>query len=42
MTKPGSMLKSAIPLKTWAEWDESHPGLLQIDLVGHDGGNLCG
>ena len=42
MTKPGSMLKSAIPLKTWAEWDESHPGLLQIDLVGHDGGDNNG
>lgn len=25
-TKPGSMLKSSIPLKTWHEWDNTTPG----------------
>jgi hypothetical protein len=25
-TKPGTLLKSAIPIRTFAEWDEAHPG----------------
>jgi len=37
-TKPGSMLKSQIPVRTWAEWDEAVPGFVEIDLVFHDGG----
>ncbi|MDO5681390.1 MAG: DDE-type integrase/transposase/recombinase [Propionibacteriaceae bacterium] len=41
-TRPGSMLKSSIPLKTWAEWDHTTPGCLQIDLVGHEGGDNNG
>lgn len=35
-TRPGSMLRSTIPLKTWAEWDDTVPGFFEIDLVGHD------
>ena len=42
LTKPGSLLKSAIPMRTWADWDEAAPGFLEIDLVGHDGGDLNG
>ena len=41
-TRPGSMLKSSIPLKTWHEWNESIPGFIQIDLVGHEGGDNNG
>lgn len=41
-TRPGSLLKSSIPMKTWHEWDESIPGIIQIDLVGHDGGDANG
>ena len=41
-TKPGSMLKSSIPLKTWHEWDDTVPGFIEIDLVGHDGGDNNG
>lgn len=37
-TKPGSLLKSQIPVRTWAEWDEAVPGFVEIDLVFHDGG----
>lgn len=37
-TKPGSLLKEAIPTKTFADWEDTQPGFLQIDLVGHDGG----
>jgi hypothetical protein len=28
------MLKSKIPTKTWAEWDDANPGFVEIDLVG--------
>lgn len=41
-TKPGSLLKSQIPVRTWAEWDDAVPGFVQIDLVGHEGGNSQG
>ena len=38
-TKPGSLAKSQIPIRTWAEWEEDRPGFVAIDLVGHDGGD---
>lgn len=41
-TRPGSMLKSSIPMKTWREWNETEPGFVQIDLVGHEGGDNNG
>jgi len=41
-TKPGSLLKSQIPVRTWAEWDDAAPGFVEIDLVWHDGGNRGG
>jgi transposase InsO family protein len=41
-TKPGSLLKSQIPIRTWAEWSEDRPGFVEIDLVGHEGGNSSG
>jgi Integrase core domain len=41
-TKPGSLLKSQIPVRTWAEWDDARPGFVEIDLVFHDGGNRGG
>jgi hypothetical protein len=37
-TKPGTLLKHQIPVRTFAEWDQSQPGFVEIDLVGHDGG----
>ena len=37
-TKPGTLLKNQVPIRTWCEWDESRPGFLEIDLVGHEGG----
>ena len=30
-TKPGTMLKSAIPIRTFAEWDEARPGFTEIE-----------
>jgi transposase InsO family protein len=41
-TRPGSMLKSSIPMKTWREWSDNEPGFIQIDLVGHEGGDNNG
>jgi hypothetical protein len=37
-TKPGSLLKKAIPIRTFADWNEKKPGFIEADLVGHDGG----
>src|SRR6476660_9376725 len=41
-TKPGSLLKSQIPVRTWADWNDARPGFVEIDLVCHDGGNPAG
>ena len=41
-TKPGSLLKSQVPVRTWAQWDDAVPGFVEIDLVGHEGGNAAG
>jgi hypothetical protein len=41
-TKPGSLLKSQVAVRTFAQWDEGRPGFLEIDLVSHDGGVACG
>jgi hypothetical protein len=41
-TKPGTLLKSQIPIRTWADWDDAVPGFVEIDLVSHDGGNAAG
>ena len=41
-TKPGTMLKGRIPIKTFSEWDDAAPGFCQADLVGHEGGDPRG
>jgi transposase InsO family protein len=41
-TKPGSLLKSQIRVRTWADWDGARPGFVEIDLVSHDGGDPAG
>jgi hypothetical protein len=41
-TKPGTLLRQQIPIRTFTEWDEARPGFVQIDLVGHDGGHAEG
>lgn len=37
-TKPGTLLKDRIPIRTWADWDEDRPGFCEMDLVDHSGG----
>lgn len=41
-TKPGTLLKQQIPVRTFSDWDDLRPGFLEIDLVGHEGGVLKG
>lgn len=41
-TKPGTLLKHQIPIRTFAEWDDKRPGFGEIDLVQQDGGNTKG
>jgi len=41
-TKPGSLLKSLIPVHTFTEWDEEQPGFMEIDLVAHCGNTTEG
>ena len=32
-TKPGSLIRSQIPVRTWAQWDDAVPGFVEIDRV---------
>jgi len=41
-TKPGTLLKHQIPIRTFSDWNEQRPGFTEIDLVGHDGGDAHG
>lgn len=36
-TKPGTLLKQAIAVRTWNDWDDARPGFFEIDLVAHCG-----
>ena len=40
-TKPGTLLKKRIPIKT-NQWDEKRPGFLEVDTVGHCGTSTSG
>lgn len=40
-TKPGTLLKKRIPIKT-NQWDEHRPGFLEVDTVGHCGTSTSG
>lgn len=41
-TKPGSLLKRQIPVRTFTPWDEQQPGFVEIDLVAHCGNSTAG
>jgi len=41
-TRPGTLLKKSIPIRTFADWDEKVPGFFEVDLVSHDGGATRG
>ena len=42
LTKPGTLLKHQIPIRTFSQWDERRAGFLEIDMVGHEGGDPHG
>jgi len=37
-TKPGTLLKQQIPVRTFWHWDDKKPGFTEADTVSHDGG----
>jgi hypothetical protein len=37
MTRPGSLLKTMIPIRTFGEWGDKKPGFLEVDLLAHCG-----
>ena len=41
-TKPGTLLKHAIPVRTFADWNENRPGFVEMDLVAHCGESTSG
>jgi len=41
-TKPGSLLKNSIPIRTFADWEEDRSGFLEVDLVSHCGDSAEG
>lgn len=41
-TKPGSLLKSQVPVRTYTPWDDQRPGFVEVDLVAHGGESSTG
>jgi hypothetical protein len=41
-TKPGTLLKHQIPVRTFSQWNDAKPGFVEMDLVAHDGGSSHG
>ena len=41
-TKPGTLLKHQIPIRTFTDWIEDKPGFLEVDLVAHCGDSARG
>ncbi len=41
-TRPGTLLKHHIAVRTFADWDDAEPGFCEIDMVAHDGGSSFG
>ena len=41
-TRPGSLLKNAIPIRTFTDWQDNRPGFLEVDLVAHCGESVDG
>ena len=41
-TKPGTLLKQPIPVRTFVEWEEAKPGFVEVDPVAHGGDSARG
>src|SRR5262249_42688888 len=42
LTRPGTLLKQEIPIRTFPEWTDAGPGFLEVDLVAHCGSSTEG
>lgn len=42
LTRPGSLLKKQVAVKTFAEWSDQQIGFFEVDLVAHCGGDISG
>ena len=36
-TKPGALIKSQVPIRTFSDWNDRRPGFMEADLVAHCG-----
>lgn len=41
-TKPGTLLRSTIPIRTFSDWDDKRPGFMEADLVAFCGESVVG
>lgn len=41
-TRPGSLLKHQVPIRTFADWSDEQPGFVEADLVAHCGSSVEG
>lgn len=41
-TKPGTLLRSTIPIRTFSDWDDKRPGFMEADLVAFCGESVEG
>jgi hypothetical protein len=41
-TRPGTVLRHEIPIRTFTEWTDARPGFLEVDLVAHCGASTAG
>ncbi len=41
-TKPGTLLKNAIPVRIFTPWEDERPGFFEVDLVAHCGESVEG
>jgi hypothetical protein len=37
-TRPGTLLRRQVAVRTFSQWDDARPGFVEADLVGHEGG----
>ncbi|MBI2172251.1 MAG: transposase family protein, partial [Chloroflexi bacterium] len=42
LTKPGTLLRQRIPVRTFSDWDDVTPGFLEVDTVAHCGDSTEG
>jgi hypothetical protein len=41
-TKPGTLLKQQVPIKTYTRWNDRRVGFVEVDLVAHGGASAAG